>query len=139
MSTTKTEHSEALMDYVIYGDDTIVRALSKSSPDIGLDIKRCTDAKNSIGQLTNQWSGQNVCNDCEEEYTSLIDEVDSNYSDLDSHLDSIVQSHQALEAENVLLKGIIQDIIGYAVDAVPADDLTEFEEQLIIKRLKGEQ
>ena len=139
MSTIKTEHRKALIDYVIYGDNTIVRALGKSPPDVSIDIKRCTDAKNSIGQLTNQATAHSVCNDCEAEYTSLIDEVDSNYSDLDSHLDSIVESHLALEAENELLKCIIQDLVGYAVDAVPADDLTEFEEQLIIKRLKGEQ
>ncbi len=138
--TIRDNHAHALLDYVIYGDDTLTKL---DNPNIGMlditiDIKRCEDAAGSIGAALRFASASNVCDECEEEHGNFIDTVEGSHSDIDCHLDTIVNAYQALQERNAHLENIIQDLIGLAVNAVDDDDLEQFEEKLILEKLKGE-
>jgi hypothetical protein len=123
----------------MFGDSTIYKVLSEPAYDIRMDIDRCTSATKSLGSTVSFSSPDDVCEECTSEHTTLIDEIESAYSDLDIHLDSLISEYRRLEDENDHLKRIIQDLTFYAVDAVPEDDLTAYEEKLIVDKLEGKE
>jgi hypothetical protein len=138
---TKTKLSDEqeyqLLDYVIYGVDTLIKLLNTATRDVSNDIKRCDTAKDSLGTALRFASEHDVCKDCKDVHSSLIRDAEESHSELDFNFDAITNAYSELQEENSELRNIIQDLIQYAVSGVPCDDRAEFEEHLILKTLSS--
>lgn len=126
-----------LLDHIIYGTSVIYKYLGDPSDDLRDDIKRCTDATKSLNRALMRSSLGDVCDNCSDEYESLINATEESVSDLDVHLDYVVNAYRNLEDENQELKRVIQTLSRYALDAVTDDELKTYEERIILEKLEG--
>ena len=136
-NNTRETHANELIDFVIYGDKTLQSLEEEAIADCDYTIKRCHDAIDSIGSTIKFSSPGDVCPECEEVHANLINEVEDKQQDIDTHFATIVDAYNVLEKQNTELRNIVRDLISYAADSIPDDEVKEFEEHLILKKLEG--
>lgn len=137
--SVKDSHAYELLDYVIYGDNTLQNIENPSfEHSVDLEIQRCSKAVESLSSTLKFVSPGDVCEECEPEYQDLINNAEDTNTELESHFSDIVEAYRESRKEIDNLYNIIHDLVQYAADAVGDDDVKDFEEYLIMKNLEGE-